>query len=65
MKVSVERALERAKLHSKQFPNDDVWVMDKKWSDAVVCANDWVYRERILAGWHVVAKFRAGKRVDG
>lgn len=50
MKKSVYEAMERAKKHSEDFPTIRVWVMDKPRKHAVVCASDFVQRERIVEG---------------
>lgn len=63
MKKSVYEAMERAKKHSEDFPTIRVWVMDKPRKHAVVCASDFVQRERIVEGWTVLAEFQNGKRV--
>ena len=46
---------------SVEHPHNTVRVLDKSRKHAVVCASEWVYRERILDGWHVVTTYRAGK----
>ena len=63
MKKTVLEAVENAKLHSKMNPNNDVWVMGKKKKHAVICANEWVRKQRIMSGWRVVKTFRNGKEV--
>lgn len=61
MKKSLKEAIEKAKAHSQQYPCTICMVMDKKGRHAVVCASAWAYRERVLEGWHTVAKFLDGK----
>lgn len=63
MKKSVYEAMEQAKKHSEDFPTIRVWVMDKPRKHAVVCASDFVQRERIVEGWTVLAEFQNGKRL--
>lgn len=64
MKKSLGEAEYNAKLHSKMNPDMDVWVMDKKSQRAVVCASEWICKQRILLGWHIVKTFRNGKEVE-
>lgn len=63
MKKSIESAMEQAKRHSENFPAIRVWVMDKPRKHAVMCASDWVYRERLLEGWVCLAEFKNGQRL--
>lgn len=63
MKKSFVKALEEAQKHSEKFPTIHVWVMDKPRKSAVVCASDFVRRERILDGWATVAEFKGGNRL--
>jgi hypothetical protein len=63
VKKSLVEAEHNAKLHSKMNPYIDVWVMDKKNKRAVVCAFEFVRKNRILHGWHIVKTFLNGKEV--
>lgn len=63
MKKSLELAIERARQHSLLFPGLAVNVLDKKRKHAIVNTSDWVYRERILSGWHCVVTFVDGVEV--
>lgn len=63
MKKSVEEAKARAQKLSAEHPHNTVRVLDKPRKHAVVCASEWVYRERILDGWHTAAAYKAGKEV--
>ena len=63
MKKSVEEAKVQAQKLSAGHTHNIVLVLDKPRKHAVVCASEWVYRERILDGWHVVTTYRAGKEV--
>ena len=63
MKKSLAEAIERAKVMSAEHPNQYVWVMDYPRAHAAVHASEWAYREKILAGWHVVKKFLNGQEV--
>lgn len=63
MKKSISVKMDEAKALSKQHPKIAFRVMDKAGEKAVVCASDWVYRERILAGWHVVVSYMNGGMV--
>lgn len=63
MKKSIVEATSNAKLHSTMNPNTTVWVMDKKNKRAVVCTSEWVCKQRIMSGWHIVKTFRNDKEV--
>ena len=62
-KKSLDEAVIEAKRISFVYPKIVVRVMDKKYSKAVVCISSWVYKERILDGWHVVTTFKNGKEI--
>lgn len=64
VKKSLKEAHETAKEHSMKFPEIPVWVMDKKGKKAVISTSSWVHRERIFEGWHTVATYRNGVKVD-
>ena len=63
MKKSITDAAVQAQQISAKNPGVTVWVMDKPKRKAVVVCFDWVRKERILDGWHVVTTYRAGKEV--
>lgn len=63
MKKSLELAMEAARQFSLDHPKEIVKVMDKYRSRAVICVFSWVYRERVLCGYHRVATFINGKEV--
>ena len=63
MKKSVEEAKARAQKLSAEHTNNTVRVMDKPRKHAVVCASEWVYKERVFDGWNTVVTYRAGKEV--
>lgn len=64
MKKSIVEMRKRAEEASQKYPDLVVYVMDKPGKQAVICANDWVYRERILDGWNDVAKYKNGKEIQ-
>ena len=59
MKKSLEEAIIQAYRHSMLYPG----MMDKPRKHAIVCASEWVYRARVLDGWHTVLTYRNGKEV--
>lgn len=63
-KKSLVIAIESAINHSKEFPDILVRVMDKKNKRSVVCASEWIYKERVLSGWSTVASYKNGIKVD-
>lgn len=63
VKKSLEEAKGQAQQHSKEHPGITVRVMDKLHKRSVVCASEWVYKERVFDGWHTVVSYRAGKEV--
>lgn len=62
VKQSVMEAMQRAEKHSAEYPDIPVWVVDKPRKQAVVCASEFVCRNRIMEGWVIVAEYKAGKR---
>jgi len=64
MKKSVVDACKAAEQYSAEHPEFVVFVMDKSRKRAVICVEDWIYRERILEGWRVVTKYQNGKEVS-
>lgn len=60
-KKSLQAARTEAVETSKAHPGLTVRVMDKPRKTAVVTVSDWVYRERILDGWHTVEIYIDGK----
>lgn len=64
MKKSVIEARKRARQISEAHPDLTVRVLDKPRKHAVVNTSEWVYRERTLDGWHVVAVFKNGEEVE-
>lgn len=63
MKKSLSEAIERAKQNSVNHANIFFAVMDKKGKTAVTTSSEWIYRERILAGYHTVTRFLNGQEV--
>lgn len=61
MKKSLKEATARAQRLSAEHPNNTVRVMDKPRNRAVVCASEWIYKERVLDGYVTVAVFKDGK----
>lgn len=62
-KKSLEEAKHIAQKVSREYPEIVIIVMDKKGQKATYTASEWIYRERILDGWHVVTKYKNGKIV--
>lgn len=62
-KKSLALAMEEARQLSIEHPGVLYRVMDKPRKRAVVSGSEWVYRERVLQGWHCYCKFRDGKTV--
>ncbi len=62
-KKSLARAMEEAQQLSIKHPGVMYWVMDKPRKRAIVTGSDWIYRERVLEGWHTYVKFLNGKMV--
>lgn len=62
-KKSIADAKAQAQEISARNPDVNVWVMDMPKRKAVVVYLEWVYRERVLDGWHTVAKYKAGKEI--
>lgn len=62
-KKSLEEAKHIAQKVSREYPEKVIIVMDKKGQKATYTASEWIYRERILDGWHVVTKYKNGKIV--
>lgn len=63
VKKSLERALREAEKHSKEYPEVTIKVMDMKGKRATYTAFDWIYRERVLEGYHTVATYKNGERL--
>lgn len=63
MKKSIAEAMQRAKAHSLEHLGITVRVLDRPRKHAVVCASEWIYKERVLEGWRTVAVFKDGKEV--
>jgi hypothetical protein len=63
MKKSLSEAIERAKQDSVNHANIIFTVMDKKGKTAITTSSDWIYRERILAGYYTVIRFLNGQEV--
>ena len=62
-KKSLLEAVERARELSTAHPQTTYYVMDKPRKQAVVSGSEWIYRERILEGWHCYCKFRDGRMI--
>lgn len=62
-KKSLEEDKHIAQKVSREYPEMIIVVMDKKGKKATYTASEWIYRERILDGWHVVTKYKNGKIV--
>lgn len=59
-KKSLEIALVKAQALSKEHPEIEVKVMDKKGCKAICTSSNWIYRERVLEGYHTVATYKGG-----
>lgn len=62
-KKSLEVAKKEAMQLSKLYPPNLYIVMDKKGERAICTGVEWIYRERILEGWHKVATYINGAEV--
>lgn len=62
-KKSLDDAKCIAQKISMEYPDITMIVLDKKGMKATYTASEWIYRERILEGWHTVAKYKNGKLV--
>ena len=60
-KKSLTAAKKEAQSLSLRNPGQVYWVLDKSRRLAVCHGSEWCVRERILAGWHIVCKYRDGK----
>lgn len=60
MKKSLSEAIDKAREISIKFPGIEIVVFDKKGKKANCSASVWVFRERILDGWHIVCRFTGG-----
>ena len=58
MKKSLQEARKAAQAMSEEHPEITYHVMDKKGCRACVHGSQWVYEEKVLAGWYTVARFR-------
>ena len=54
IKKSVESAIAKAKEMHQRHPAVEIRVMDKKGKPAICTASDWIYRERVLDGYHTI-----------
>ncbi len=63
MKKSLQIAIDAARQHSLNFPKVKVRVMDMPKKPAVFTASEWVYKERVLSGYHTVITFVNGEEV--
>lgn len=61
-KKSLENAKKEALELSSMFPHL-YRVMDKKGEKSICTGLEWVYRERIMEGWRLVAMYRDGQEV--
>ena len=64
-KESVVRVKQEAHKLSEQFPDCPYYVMDKRGKRAVCHSMDWMVRERILSGYHVVCCYKGGVEYTG
>lgn len=62
-KKSLVLAMEEAQQMSIKHPGVLYYVMDKPRKRAVVSGSEWIYRERVLEGWHCYCKFRDGRMI--
>lgn len=62
-KKSLVLAMEEAQQLSIKHPGVTYWVMDKPRKRAIVTGSDWIYRDRVLEGWHCYCKSRDGRMV--
>lgn len=63
IKKSLQEAKDRALQASKEYPDIKIVVMDKRGCRAVCTASDWVYRERVIEGYHKVVTYKGGVEV--
>ena len=62
-KKSLVEAHMRAKSLSFSNFGITVRVMDKRGCKAVITSSEWVYKERILEGWHTVTAYKNGEEI--
>lgn len=62
-KKSLVLAMEEAQQLSIKHPGITYKVMDKPRKRAVVTGSDWIYRERVLEGWHCYCEFKDGRMI--
>lgn len=62
-KKSLSEAHNRAREISVENFGITVRVMDKKGCKAVITSSEWVYKERILEGWHTVTAYKNGEEI--
>lgn len=60
IKKSLQEAKNRALQASKEYPEEILKVLDKKGCKATYTASNWIYRERILEGYHTVVTYKGG-----
>ncbi len=63
LKKSLQDAKTRALQDSNKYPDVEMRVMDKKGCKAIYTASDWIYRERVLDGYHTVATYKGGEEI--
>lgn len=63
IKKSLQDALKVARKVSGEYPDTAIRVMDKKGAKATYTASSFVYRERVLEGYHTVTIFKSGEEV--
>ena len=62
-KKSLTVAKKEAQNMSLRNPGIVYYVMDKPRKRAIVTGSDWIYRDRVLEGWHCYCKSRDGRMV--
>lgn len=57
------KAMLEAQLMSSAHPHITYYVMDKRNKTAACHGSEWVVKEKILDGWHTVAKYINGVKI--
>ena len=60
---AARRAKEEARKLSVEHPGILYRVIDKPRKRACVTGSEWIYRERVLEGWHTCCEFRDGRQL--
>ncbi|MBQ9603844.1 MAG: hypothetical protein IJR45_00365 [Firmicutes bacterium] len=63
IKKSLLQATAQATALSTLHPEIIYYVLDKRHKSAAVHTSEWVVKEKILEGWHTVAKYMNGVKI--